>query len=100
MSWIKVLNALEVTWMLPVKQKKVLDAMQSSQKRDQKGKELNSVTAQGLKGYSNQIILYCKPKARVVRIDCRRSYVRRCIKGAMMSFKEETAGGINVKMIN
>jgi len=45
--------------MLPVKQKLVLDAMQSSQKRDQKGKELNSLTEQqGLRGYLNQIILY------------------------------------------
>lgn len=40
-----------------------------------------------------------KPKARVVRIDCRRSYVRWPIKGTMMSFKEETAEGINAKMI-
>lgn len=32
---------------------------QNSQKRDQKGKKLNSLTKQrGLRGYSNQIILY------------------------------------------
>lgn len=34
-----------------------------------------------------------------VRIDCGTSYIRRCIKGPMMRFKEETDEGINATMI-
>lgn len=44
-----------------------------------------------------EVFCICKHKARAVRIDCKRSYVRRCIKGAMMSFKEETAESLMLK---
>lgn len=47
------------------------------------------------KKFLEEFCIY-KPKARAVRIG-KWSYVRRCIKRAMMSFKEETAESLMLK---